>query len=251
MPAAVVVLAAGSGTRVGGAVNKVLLPLGGMPVLAWSLTDAFALGDVRRVVVVVRPVEEDAVSAALAPHLGDHEVLLVPGGVQRHASEWAAMQTLAPEIATGAIDVVAIHDGARPLAGRELFAAVLAAASEHGGAVPVVPLTGVVPRTLSDGSANPHVWLPEPATMVTVQTPQAFRAADLLAAYEQAERDGFEGTDTAACFERYADLPIAAVTSTSRNLKVTFPEDVGLAEALRAGQRGQHVDVVLGGDPAR
>lgn len=236
MPAAVIVLAAGSGTRVGAEGNKVLLPLGSMPVLAWSLRDAFALEDVRRVVVVVRPGDEATVSASLAPHLGDREVLLVPGGAQRHASERAALQALAAEIALGDIDVVAIHDGARPLAGRELFAAVLAAAREHGGAVPVVPLVGLHPVDDRD--------------LAGVQTPQAFRAAALVAAYEQAGRDGFEGTDTAACFERYADLPIAAVPSTSRNLKITYPEDVPLAEALRAAQRGQHVDVVLGGDPA-
>ncbi|HEY0949523.1 2-C-methyl-D-erythritol 4-phosphate cytidylyltransferase, partial [Nocardioides sp.] len=69
MPAAVVILAAGSGTRVGAGANKVLLPLGDRPVLAWSVRDALALADVRRVLVVVRPGEGDAVAAALAPHL--------------------------------------------------------------------------------------------------------------------------------------------------------------------------------------
>lgn len=242
MSAAVIVLAAGAGTRVGAEVNKVLLPLGAMPVLAWSVRDALSLEGVRRVVVVVRPREEAAVSDALAPHLGDSEVLLVPGGARRHASEWAALQALAPEIRSAEIDVVAIHDGARPLAGRGLFAAVLAAAREHGGALPVVPLTAVVPRTVTFGAPNRQVWLPEPPDMVTVQTPQAFRAPALLAAYEQARSDGFEGTDTAGCVERYAaDLRIVAVASSSHNLKITFPEDVGLAEALRAGQRGQHV----------
>ncbi|MDP3893102.1 2-C-methyl-D-erythritol 4-phosphate cytidylyltransferase, partial [Nocardioides sp.] len=117
MSTAVVVLAAGSGTRVGAAVNKVLLPLGDRPVLAWSLRDAFALSDVRRVVLVVRDGEQDEVSAAVAPHLGDHEVALVGGGDTRHDSEWAALRALAPDIRAGEIDVVAIHDAARPLAG--------------------------------------------------------------------------------------------------------------------------------------
>ena len=79
MPAAVVILAAGSGSRVGAEVNKVLLPLGDAPVLAWSVRDALALPDVRRVVLVVRPGERDAVSAAVAPYLGDGEVSLVDG----------------------------------------------------------------------------------------------------------------------------------------------------------------------------
>ena len=65
-----------------------------------------------------------------------------------------------------------------------------------------------------------------------MQTPQAFRADALLAAYRAADADGFEGTDTASCLERYGDLQIAAVPSTSGNLKITFPEDVSLAARL-------------------
>jgi 2-C-methyl-D-erythritol 4-phosphate cytidylyltransferase len=69
--------------------------------------------------------------------------------------------------------------------------------------------------------------------LVGVQTPQAFRAVPLLAAYRSADADGFEGTDTASCLERYSPaLRIAAVPSSSLNLKVTFPEDLALATAL-------------------
>src|SRR3990170_211909 len=96
--AAVVILAAGAGTRVGGEVNKVLLPLGDAPVLAWSVRDALSLPDVKRVLVVVRHGEEESVADALAPHLGEGEVLLLEGGETRHASEWAALRTLAPDI---------------------------------------------------------------------------------------------------------------------------------------------------------
>ncbi|MBZ5738562.1 IspD/TarI family cytidylyltransferase [Nocardioides mangrovi] len=222
MPAAVVVLAAGTGSRVGADTNKVLLPLGDAPVLAWSVRAALALDDVRRVLVVVRDGEQEAVAAALAPHLGDGEVGLVEGGATRHASEWAALEALAPEIDAGGIDVVAIHDGARPLAGAGLFEATLAAAREHGGAIPVVRLPGLLAL---DGHALP-------AELDGVQTPQAFRAGALLAAYTAAASDGFEGTDTAACWSRYAGLPVAAVPSSAANLKVTFPEDLALALRL-------------------
>lgn len=225
MPAAVVVLAAGAGTRVGAGVNKVLLPLGDAAVLAWSVRAALALEDVARVVLVVRPGEEEAVAAAVAPHLGDREVGVVPGGASRHASERQALRALAPAIESGEVDVVAIHDGARPLAGPPLFDATIRAAREHGGAIPVVPVPGLV--TVAGD--------PVPAGLAGVQTPQAFRAAELLAAYRRAEVDGFEGTDTAGCLERYpgdGTLRVAAVPSTSRNLKITFPEDVELALRL-------------------
>jgi 2-C-methyl-D-erythritol 4-phosphate cytidylyltransferase len=222
VPAAVVILAAGTGSRVGAGSNKVLLPLGDRPVLAWSVRDASALDDVRRILVVVRPGERDEVAAALTPHLGDGEIGLVEGGETRHASEWAALRALGSEIEAGDVDVVAIHDGARPLAGRELFAATISAARESGGAVPVVRLPGLLAR---DGRDLP----PE---LDGVQTPQAFRAADLVAAYTAAAAEGFEGTDTAACWARYSDLPVAAVPSTPGNLKITFPEDLALALRL-------------------
>jgi 2-C-methyl-D-erythritol 4-phosphate cytidylyltransferase len=223
--AVAVILAAGSGSRSGAAVNKVLLPLLDRPVVAWSVRDALAATGVRRVVVVVRPGEEPALADALGPHLGDAEVSVVSGGATRHASEWRAIQALAPDIEAGEVDVVAVHDAARPLAGVELWEETLRCALEVGGAIPVVPVEQLVAR---DGRALP----PEPGA---VQTPQAFRAGDLLAAYRQADADGFEGTDTAACLQRYGALPVAAVRSSARNLKITFPEDVALAARLAGG----------------
>ena len=72
-----------------------------------------------------------------------------------------------------------------------------------------------------------------------VQTPQAFRAAPLLAAYRSAAADGFEATDTAATFERYAAGRVAAVPSSPRNLKITFPDDVTLAESVPPADAGR------------
>jgi len=84
-------------------------------------------------------------------------------------------------------------------------------------------VAGVVRR---DGApvATPH--------LAAVQTPQAFRAGALLAAYRAAAADGFTGTDTASCVERYADVTVAAVPSGPANLKITFPEDLDVAGRL-------------------
>ena len=227
MPVAVVILAAGSGHRVGAEVNKVLLPLRDVPVLVWSVRDALALPDVRRLVLVVRPEDRAAVEAAVAPHLGDREVLVVDGGATRHASEWAAIRVLETDIVAGEVDVVAIHDGARPLAGVDLWAAVVAAAAEHGGAIPVVPVADLVRADLT----------PVAGSLGAVQTPQAFRADDVLAAYRAASEDGFDGTDTAACVTAYRGVRIAAVPGSPLNVKVTFPEDVDLAVELSPAGR--------------
>jgi len=222
MPAAVVIVAAGSGTRVGAAVNKVLLPLGDRPVLAWAVRDALAADDVCRVVIVIRPADRAAVAEALAPHLGDSEVMLIDGGTTRHASEWAALRVLAPAIESGELDLVAIHDGARPFAGVALFEATLAAARDHDGAIPVVLVRDLLTTSLT------RVF----GELGGVQTPQAFRAGLLLAAHRAAADSDFEGTDTAAVLAQHADVAIAAVPSTPANLKITFPEDLALAERL-------------------
>ncbi|KRA38508.1 MULTISPECIES: IspD/TarI family cytidylyltransferase [unclassified Nocardioides] len=228
--AAVVVLAAGSGTRVGADVNKVLLTLRDRPLLAWSVQTALSLPDVAPVVVVCRPGERTTIAQALAPHVGDREVLLIDGGATRQASEQAALDLLAPVVAAGEIDVIAIHDGARPLAGTDLFERVIAIAREYGGAVPTLELAGLFPRP-AIGTSMPT----DPGSrLVGVQTPQAFRAAPLVAAYAAARAAGFDGTDTAAAFAQFAPGggTIRAVPAGARNLKVTFAEDLPVAEAL-------------------
>jgi 2-C-methyl-D-erythritol 4-phosphate cytidylyltransferase len=215
--AAIVVLAGGVGARVGAGVNKALLSIAGTPVIARSVRVAL---DARpsRVVVVVRPEDHDELSAAIQPVLSAEEVWIVEGGVERHDSEWNALQALRPAIEAGEIDVVAIHDAARPLAPVELFGDVVEAARLNGGAIPTVSID--------------HMIGTDHAKLVAVQTPQAFRAGDLIEAYGQADAAGFRGTDTASCIERFTDLTIVGVPSTQANLKVTFAEDLVVAEEL-------------------
>lgn len=223
--AAVVVLAGGSGRRVGADVNKVLLPLAGVPALGRAVATVLEVAGVQRVVLVVRTEDREAVAQAVAPALGEREVVLVDGGTERHDSEWAALRVLAADIDAGAIDVVAIHDGARPLAPVALHRRVLDTAHRTGAAVPVRP-TGDLSRR--DGSRLGM-------RLGAVQTPQGFAAAALLDAYRRAEADGFRGTDTAACWERYVGTPVTAVAGDATNLKVTWAEDVALADQLLGG----------------
>jgi 2-C-methyl-D-erythritol 4-phosphate cytidylyltransferase len=210
MRAAVVVLAAGAGTRVGAQVNKVLLPLADVPVVARSVRTARTVPGVRRVVLVVRDGEQDAARQSVEPFLEGTgpEVAMVAGGATRHRSEWAALELLAPAIDAGEIDVVAMHETALRV----------------GGAIPVVRLPDLVSL---DGS-------PLPDRLVGVQTPQAFRASDLLAAHRAARSDGFEATDTAGCLAAYAKVTIGAVESDAGNLKLTIAEDFRVAEAVSA-----------------
>lgn len=227
--AAAVVLAGGAGTRVGSPHNKVLLEAGGEPLLVHSIRAVLEVTSVHRVVVVCRSQDRDLVSEVLAPHLGSHVVWLVGGGERRHDSEDNALRALTPDIEAGELDVVAIHDAARPLAEAALWERVIESAAENGGAIPVIPAGRL---SCWDGSLAPQ-------GLVAVQTPQAFRAAALLDAYDRARDSGFRGTDTAACLAEYADpaLRIVAVPSSPTNLKVTFPQDLVVADSLLRRRR--------------
>lgn len=199
----VVVVAAGSGTRYGAA--KQYEPLGGRRVLDWSLAAARGVAD--GVVAVVAP-----------DRVGDREPLadaVAGGGDSRSASVRAGL-ALVP---AGA-EVVVVHDGARPLAAPDLFAAVIAAVRAGAdAAVPGVPLADTL-RWRSGGVADRD-------GLVAVQTPQAFRAASLRAAHAA----GGEATDDASLVEA-AGGKVVVVDGSPLNLKITNPHDLAVAEAL-------------------
>lgn len=224
--AAAVVLAGGSGTRFGASGNKAFLPLAGEPVAVWSLRALAATESVRQLTFVTRPADLGYAAELLATHLPGLQVDLVAGGASRHGSEYNALDQLAPMVDRGELDLVLLHDAARPVVRPELVDRLLRAAAEHGGALPGLPVHRLV---------SPDPVRPRPG-LVSVQTPQAFRAAELLAAHRAAAVDGFEATDTSGCVERYAPgLRVRCVPGDPDNLKVTYRPDLPLAERLLAG----------------
>jgi 2-C-methyl-D-erythritol 4-phosphate cytidylyltransferase len=232
-PYAGIVLAAGSGTRVGHSGSKAYLPLAGRSMLVWALETLAGTGGVERLVLAVRAQDLSLAGEVLERELPGVEVDLVAGGATRHESEHRALRHLAGAIRTGSITAVLLHDAARPLASTDLSERVLAAALSCGAAVPGVPVENVLAvdpaGRLVPGNRE---------RLVSIQTPQAFRAAPLLDAYDAAARDGFTGTDTAACVERYTDLEVAVVPGEPGNLKITFADDLRIAERLLERTRG-------------
>jgi 2-C-methyl-D-erythritol 4-phosphate cytidylyltransferase len=240
--AAGVVLASGSGTRVGAELNKVYLPLAGRRVVAWSVSALARVAGVGVLVLVVRPqdralVDEVLSDAALLAELGGTPVDVVHGGASRQESELMALNHLGGPIADGRIDIVLIHDAARPLVTPELAAAVLRGAREFGGVIPGLPRTDLVAVGEQGDPDGERVSSADLGRVVTVQTPQGFPAAALLAAYRQAAADDFVGTDTAACMARYSTVPTRCIPGDERNIKITYPYDVAIAERLLAGPR--------------
>ncbi|MGW4589453.1 IspD/TarI family cytidylyltransferase [Amycolatopsis thermoflava] len=226
--AAAVVLASGSGTRVGADVNKVYLPLAGRRLVSWSLGAFARVPGIGVLVLVTRPQDHELVAWVLEREVDGAEVEVVHGGRSRQESELRALRHLAERIDSGAVDTVLLHDGARPLASPALIAGVLQAARRHGGAVPGLAADDIM-AVADGGLAN----LPR-GTAIRAQTPQAFHARPLLDAYEEAARQRFEGTDTSSVMERFSGLPIHWVAGEQENIKVTYAHDLVIAEQVLA-----------------
>ncbi len=238
---AFVVLAGGSGSRVGAQVagaelNKVYLDLAGRRVISWSFVWAAQVAEVGRLVLVVRRQDADLAEQTLRRDLPGLPVELVVGGSTRHDSEDAALAYLAPQVTAGDLDVIAIQDGARPLSGPSLVRRVVGAATEHGGALPVVPADGVLEWDGAPRAARPERL---DRRLVRVQTPQAFRAGELLTAYAAAHEAGFQGTDTASCVETFSSLTVQTVPGSRANLKITYPGDLQAAERVLTARGGR------------
>lgn len=214
------------GTRVGADGNKAYLRLAGRSMVSWSVDAVARCAGITRTVVVFRRGERDVAQRTLAVELPTVAVELVEGGDTRHGSELNVLRHLAPDIESGAVDVVLIHDAARPLAGSDLMDTALATARSFGGAIPVLPTVDVVRVTAESGISSVD------GTLVRVQTPQAFRARALLTAYTMAANSTFDGTDTSACVQQFTDVDVRVFPGSSTNLKVTFAHDVLLAERL-------------------
>lgn len=215
----VVVPAAGSGERMGGA-RKAFLELAGQPVLLHALSPFLA--DERVVCVVVALAAADAAAPPDWLTALDPRLRVVQGGETRSESVRAAIQALPEDV-----DVIAVHDAARPLVTTELVTQCVGLALEGLGAVagcPAVDTMKVVDR------AGEIVETPDRSRLWHAHTPQVFPAHALRAAYASSTA---EGTDDAALVERLADAPrVRMVDDGAFNLKVTRPSDVPLAEAM-------------------
>lgn len=216
-----VVLAAGSGTRLGAGSNKVWLPLAGRELATWSFQWLAQTGLFDRYVIAVQPHERETVRDILHRHV-EVPVDIVDGGTTRHGSETRVLEYLAPSIESGDCELVLIHDGARPLASPTLIKNVVHAAEEFGGALPYLETSTLTGQEFS-------------GTLIRVQTPQVFRAQVLLDAYRQSTKVGFEGSDTAMCVEEFRpEIQVKCVLGSAQNIKVTYPQDLIMAEHILA-----------------
>ena len=223
--AAAIILAGGSGSRVQKEINKVYLPISNRDMLEFSIETMDRSPFIERIVLVVRDEDRPSAELLLAETMPSKVTDVVIGGATRHESEEAGLEQLAPFIEDGSIELIAIHDGARPFMTLDLLASVIEAAGESGGAIPGLEVQEPLFRRHEDG-----IDALEQTLLRRIQTPQAFHALPLLTAYRAARAAGFQGVDTAETIERFSDLTVTVVSGDPHNIKVTFIEDFFAAE---------------------
>jgi len=206
----------------GGEGDKLLLELRGMPVVAWSIGALERSGVIDSVTVVASEANLDRIAEAMQRLDSAIPVEMVLGGPRRQDSIARAVEHLAGR----APDMVMVHDGARPLVSPGLVRAVLESATEYGAATVGLPLKNATKEVDDRGFIKKSL---ERATLLSVQTPQAFRFEILARAHREGVAQGSVVDDDAELVERIG-CPVKVVRGDYRNIKITTPGDIAVAE---------------------
>ncbi len=231
MRTAAIIPAAGLGTRMGrastekgtaersGTSRKQFMLLEGAPILVHTLRKFLACPAIHEIITAVRAEDLDWFGEQLRGENTSKPVRLVAGGEHRQESVKNGLGNV-----SAGMDLVAVHDAVRPFVSIELIAKVVEAAGASGAAILAIPPVDTIKqvhRTVI------HSTLPRDS-IVLAQTPQVFRVDLLRRAFEQAEQDGFVGTDEASLVE-HLDVDVSVVLGSDRNIKITKPSDMALA----------------------
>lgn len=214
-----VIVAAGSASRMGG-IDKVMAPLGGEPMILRTVRAFEDCEAVKEIVIVTR---EDLMGPIAELCSGFTKIRsVVQGGSSRQESVKLGLLALSKEVR-----LAAVHDGARPLVSEELIDKVIRAAHSYGAAAPAIPVKDTI-KVFEGGFI---AATPDRSTLRAVQTPQVMDRDLLLGALEKAEQEGTALTDDCSAVE-HIGMRVRLVEGEERNLKVTTPLDLKIAELL-------------------
>ena len=217
-----IILGGGSGRRMGADVNKVFLPLRGIPAIVRAIVPF--TGYCAGAVVVAAADEVEDMRALLARYgLSRFVKAVVAGGSERQHSVRNGLQALPADA-----EYVLIHDGARALVTEAVISRAIKSVDIHGSGVAAVPVVDTIKRAAPDGLVQET---PDRSTLYAIQTPQAFKLEVILGAHEKAREDGFLGTDDASLLE-HAGIPVYLSVGDRENIKLTTPTDLELAEVI-------------------
>jgi 2-C-methyl-D-erythritol 4-phosphate cytidylyltransferase len=221
-----IIVAAGSGVRLGSNGPKAFVKIAGRTMLSYSLATIRQINSIEELVIPVPEGFENAARAEVAATSLSIPVKITVGGTERQDSVRIAL-----ELTSAESELVIVHDAARPLATPEIFEACLSAASRAGAAIAAIPVSDtlkrVTDRTITATIARAGLW--------QAQTPQAFRRAVLVAAHQRAVREKIAATDDADLVER-TGTSVEVVEASTTNIKITTPSDLAIAEAILAAR---------------
>lgn len=204
--------------------DKLFADVEGRPLLAWTLVAVGASAAFSRVVIVAPPDRHVAIRA-LAVSAGLPETVLTGGGARRQESVRRGLEH------AGAVDIVAVHDAARPLCPPQLFVDCVAEAERHGAATTAIPVVDSIKR----GAGGVIVESLDRNGLYAIQTPQAFARELLVAGHRHAQANGLAVDDDAALVEALGTA-VHIVAGSPDNFKVTHPRDLVLLRALLAAR---------------
>lgn len=233
MANAAIILAAGRGARIQDLVSdKVLAPLAGRPVIAYSVAAFQQSGSVTQIVIAYRdPAQREALATALA-NIGEglpKDLIWVPGGTERQDSVLAGLQAL-PD----STELVFIHDAARPLLTPQTIRALAAAAQKSGAACLARRVTDTIKQTAPVGPVGSEavsLRTVDRARLWAVETPQVFSRDLIVTAYQKVRAAGLHVTDDTSALEA-SGHPVTLIESRTPNPKLTTPADLAYLEYL-------------------
>ena len=227
----VIIPAAGLGTRMAAQAGGVRRPskqfteIGGAPILVHTLRRFDAVSAVSEIVVALRKTEIGAFSLRLDREHFRKPLRYVEGGEHRQDSVAAALRAIdaAPD------DIVLVHDAVRPFVDADVIENVIEAAAQHGAAIAGFPAVDTIKQVDRTAEGAIIVSTIPRARVVMAQTPQGFHYQVLRKAFDEALADGFSGTDESSLVER-SGREVVVVMGSARNIKITTPADLELAE---------------------
>lgn len=220
---AAVIVAAGSGRRMGTSVSKQYLLLGGKEILAHTVGKFEKSTAIDEVILVVSREDFSRVRQMAAAYGWKKLAAVVQGGAERQDSIWNGLTQV-----NESAEVILLHDGVRPFATEEMIRESIQTAREMGACAVGVPVKDTIKLCGEDGIT---LGTPERSRLWQIQTPQTFRREVIFQAFEKARKDGFRGTDDTSVAE-YAGFPVKVIPGSYRNIKITTQEDLLIAKAF-------------------
>jgi len=220
------------------ALPKQFLPVGGIPILAHTLKIFDSAAIVNQIILVIRAEDRERCERLIAEHGIAKPISIVEGGKERQDSVLRGLRAAPPQT-----EIVLIHDAVRMFVTEAMIHESIDAARQIGASVVAVPAKDTIKEAVSRAENSAGRWPLVSKTynrrfLWQIQTPQTFQYRLILACYERAIAEGFDATDDAMMAE-YSGHPVALVTGSYRNIKITTPDDLLIAEAFLQRQEGR------------